>query len=74
MDSFSCTPVHSKAFKEVKAMVAEDTMRIHPKFSKPLIVHIDASDYQTSGVVSQEGKSAAYFSRKFNSAQKNKRQ
>ena len=55
-------------------MVAEDTMRIHPKFSKPLIVHIDASDYQTSGVVSQEGKSAAYFSRKFNSAQKNKRQ
>ena len=47
---FKWTPRYSKAFKEMKSMVDEDTMLIHPNFSKPFIVHTKASDYQIGGV------------------------
>ena len=54
---FNWTPACSKLFKEVKAMIAEDTMIIHPNFSKSSIAHTGVSNYQIGGVVSQEDKS-----------------
>ena len=52
-------------------MVAQDTMLVHPIFSKAFVVHTDASDLQIGGVVSQDEKPLGYFSKKFNSAQNN---
>ena len=52
-------------------MIAQDTMLMHPNFSKPFVVHTDASKYQIGGVVSQDGKPIGFFSRKFNAAQRN---
>ena len=66
---FNWTPAHSNAFKEIKTIVAEDTMIILPNLFKPCVVHTDASNYQIGGVMSQVGKPIAYFSRKFNSSQ-----
>ena len=40
-------------------------------FNKPFDVHADASDHQLGAVISQEGKSIAFHSRKLNSAQQN---
>jgi len=40
-------------------------------FTIPFEIHIDSSDYQLGGVVSQRGKPIAFFSRKLNSAQAN---
>lgn len=67
---FIWTKQHSEAFQQVKKMVAQDTMLIHPDFAKDFIVNTDASNFQIAGVVSQEEKPIAYFSRKFNTAQR----
>ena len=48
----------------------QDALIVYPKYGEPFDIHTDASDYQIGGVVSQNGKPIAYFSRKFNTAQK----
>jgi hypothetical protein len=40
-----------------------------PDFTKPFEIHTDASHTQLGGVISQEGKPLAFFSRTLNSAQ-----
>ena len=60
-----------KDFDLVKEKIVPEAMLAHPDFSKPFDVHTDSSAYQLGGVVSQEGKSIAFFSKKLNSAQKN---
>ena len=66
---FKWEQVHENAFQLIKKMVAQDTMLIHPDFSKTFILHTDASDLQIGGVISQDGKPIAYFSKKLNAAQ-----
>ena len=60
-----------KAFDSVKKYVAKETSLAHPDFAKPFEVHADSSAYQLGGVISQENRPIAFFSRKLNSAQKN---
>ena len=60
-----------KAFDLVKSKIANDALLAHPNFAKPFDVHADSSAYQLGGVVSQEGRPIAFFSKKLNSAQKN---
>ena len=50
-------------------MVAKETLLAYPDWSKPFIVHMDASDYQLGAVISQDNKPIAFFSRKLNRAQ-----
>ena len=45
-------------------------MLVHPDFSKPFDVHTDSSGFQLGGVLSQEGKPIAFFSKKLNEVQK----
>ena len=47
----------------------QDTLLVYPKYGEPFDVHIDASNFQIGGVVSQHGKLITFFSRKFNDAQ-----
>ena len=59
------------AFDGMKDIMIQDALIVYPKCGEPFDVHIDASDYQIGGVVSQYGKPVGYFPRKFNKAQMN---
>ena len=69
------TPKLEKAFNDIKKMVCKETLLTYPDWSKPFIIHTDASDYQLGAVISQkygeDYKPLAFFSRKLNKAQMN---
>ena len=65
------TPKLEQAFKDVKAMISKETLLNYPDWSKPFVIHTDASDYQLGAVISQDKKPIAFFSRKLNKAQRN---
>ena len=69
--TFKWEEEHTKAFQEIKTAMAQDALLAHPNYKKHFDVHTDASQYQIGGVISQEGRPIAYFSRKLNSAQRN---
>jgi hypothetical protein len=50
---------HQKAFDEMKALVATDTMLRCPDHNKGFEIHTDASNCQLGAVIMQEGKSVA---------------
>jgi hypothetical protein len=58
-----------KAFNEAKQMVLRETMLAYPDFNKEFHIHTDASDYQLGGVIMQDNKPLAFYTRKMNSAQ-----
>ena len=60
-----------KAFKEIKHVIAKDTLLAFPDFTKPFIIHTDASDRQLGAVITQDNKPLAYYSRKLSKAQIN---
>ena len=57
------------AFSLCKRIIAKDAMLAYPDFSKPFVIHRDASHYQLGAVISQDGKPIAFYSRKLNDAQ-----
>ena len=67
---FVWTPEMEEAFIKMKSILSEDTLLAHPKFGETFVVHTDASDLQMGGVVSQNEKPIAIFSKKLNSAQR----
>jgi hypothetical protein len=66
---FTWGPEQQQSFEAVKRVIAQDTMLRFPDFTKPFEIHTDASHTQLGGVISQEGKPLAFFSRTLNSAQ-----
>jgi RNase H-like domain found in reverse transcriptase/Reverse transcriptase (RNA-dependent DNA polymerase) len=70
-----------KAFKEMKALIAKDTLLAYPNHNLPFKIKTDASDYQLSGRIYREQwcdetkkfvpRDIAFYSRKLNGAQKN---
>ena len=69
--SFQWGEEQRKAFQQMKALVAGETLLAYPDHNKPFVVETDASDYQLGAVIKQEGQPVAFYSRKLNSAQKN---
>ena len=63
------TEVEEHAFKEAKQMVIREASLKYPDFSGEFHVYADASDYQLGGVIVQEGKPLAFYTRKLNKAQ-----
>ena len=59
-----------EAFQTIKKVVAKETLLAYPDFSKPFVIHTDASKYQLGFVISQEGRPIAFYSRKLNKAKK----
>ena len=68
---FQWTSEMQKAFKDIKAIMQEDVMLAYPNYEEVFIVHTDASKFQMGGVVSQNDKPIAFFSKKLNKAQRN---
>ena len=60
---------HDKAFREIKKVMARETLLAFPDFNKRFTIHTDASKTQLGAVISQEGKPIAFYSRKLNPAQ-----
>ena len=63
------TEVHRQAFDNVKKLIAKEVMLSFPDFNQPFEIHTDASQVQLGGVISQNGKPIAFFSRKLKDAQ-----
>jgi hypothetical protein len=59
-----------KAFDDIKQKVSQETLLAFSDFEKEFHVYTDASNKQLGGVIIQEGKPLAFYSRKLNSAQK----
>ena len=59
-----------KSFQEMKEVMSEETLLAFPDFNKTFHIYTDTSDYQLGGVIMQEGKPLAFYSRKLNDAQK----
>ena len=57
------------AFNMAKRIIAKETILAYPDFTKKFTIHTDASHYQLGGVISQDGKPIAFYSRKLNDAQ-----
>ena len=55
-----------ESFEELKQVMSEETLLAFPDFSKTFHVYTDASDYQLGGVIMQENKLLAFYSRKLN--------
>ena len=57
------------AFTTIKSLVSKDTLLAYQQYGKEFTVHTNSSDYQLGGIVLQEGRLIAFFSRKLNAAQ-----
>ena len=58
-----------KAFESAKQMIKKETMLAYPQFGKPFHIYADASDTQLGGVIMQNDKPLAFYTRKMNPAQ-----
>ena len=65
---FEWTKEHEESFSKMKKIMARETLLAFPDFNKTFEIHTDASKLQLVGIISQEGKPIAFYSRKLNSA------
>ena len=61
--------MEQEAFEKVKKIISKETLLAFPDFSKPFVIHTDASHTQLGAVISQDNKPIAFYSRKPNPAQ-----
>ena len=62
-------PDEQHAFELMKKIIGRQTLLAYPDFSKPFVIHTDASQTQLGSVISQDNKPIAFYSRKLNDAQ-----
>ena len=65
------TDREQKAFELMKKVISKEVLLSYPDFSKPFVIHTDASHQQLGAVITQNNRPIAFYSRKLNSAQTN---
>ena len=65
---FIWTKEHQAAFETMKKQVGRDVLLAYPDFSEKFVIHADASKTQLGGIISQNGKPIAVYSRKLTDA------
>ncbi len=60
---------HRKAFNDIKNIISREVMLAYPDFSKPFVIHTDASHHLLGAVISQDNTPIAFYSRKLHPAQ-----
>ena len=68
---FQWNKEQDEAFKQMKPLIATDALLAYPDHNKPIEIETDSSDYQLGGVIKQNGRPVAYYSRKLIAAEKN---
>ena len=68
---FTWTNVHKEAFKKTKRAFAQAVLLSFPDFEKPFDVYADASGLQLGGIIMQDAKIIACYSRTLSKAQQN---
>ena len=66
---YKWTEKEQRAFEEAKRMLQKETMLAYPKFGETFHIYADASDTQLGGVIMQDNKPLAFYTRKLNNAQ-----
>ena len=59
---FHWSPVHQKAFEQMKAIIYTDALLTYPNPDKPYDMETNASDYQLGSVIKQDNHPITYFS------------
>ena len=67
---FKWTDTEQKAFETMKKIISEEVLLSYPDFSKPFVIHADASHTQLGAVITQNDQPIAFYSRKLNDQQK----
>ena len=60
---------HDEAFQKIKNIIARDVVLAYPDFSQEFLIYTDASKRQLGGVITQNNRPIAFFSRKLTKAQ-----
>ena len=55
------TEEHQKAFSHMKKYISRETLLVYPDFSKPFVIHMDASKIQLGAIISQDYKPIAFI-------------
>lgn len=58
-----------QAFKKVKEICAKDALLFYPNFNERFDIYTDSSERQMGGMISQNSRPVAYWSKKLSSAQ-----
>lgn len=58
-----------QAFADVKRMICKEAILAFPNFNEEFVIYTDASNYQLGGVITQNKKPLAFYSRKLKDAQ-----
>ena len=62
------TEENQKVFEHI---ILRETLLVYPNFSKPFVIHTDASKVQLKAVISRDNIPIAFYSRKLNPVQFN---
>lgn len=62
---------HDLAFKEMKKVISREIILAYPDFNKKFVIYVDASKKQLGGVITQDNRPLAFYSRKLTDAQQN---
>ena len=69
--TWNWTKEYWKAFANMKKSISRETLLEYPNFSKPFVIHTDASKAQLGAVLTLDNKPIAFYSRMLSPAQVN---
>ncbi len=67
--TFCWTPKMYLAFKQMKALMAQDCRLANPNYNKLFHIYTDHSSYQMGAYIVQDNKAVVFWSCKYNDAQ-----